>query len=890
MKQDPFNRDMDRQPTWKDIFGTQQTRSRELGLGQPRASARLGLVMIGCWLSSLASGAVVLPIEVFGPPPHTEGNTLEVAAGSDLTGAKLVVRAHNVSYDDKGRITVNGGTQYKLWNDVPEIEVAEPDRSYGGFGGGFGTVTFSMGGPDIDLQVGENTIEFQYFYKHPEHATAGYRIVGLDIVDAAGESLLAENQISFDDPTTWTAPLTDPADRAAGAAIWHSFNADQPNCTDCHADDGRDLKYFNISNKAIIEQCKKSGFTPLQGEQVASYIRSLGFEAPAQARPWNPPYQPGPGTDSRPVFEWAAGAGLDAVLKSDAEMLPHMFGSATQDEIDAVTDIRTDLNLREIPIALQFPDWIHWLPRVHPMELWGKEYWETERGERFPERNNPHESYLDLKQQFEDGLANGPGLINRVRSDFQRNVLWWIATGYTSHPWTTQDEKILEAAKARGYTAEKTKLELSRWRAVKLWALFNAYDAQDKAANLLPTAEKYQWPAEFYSVFQIAAHFIGDNRGTSRFAWESPEVGTYFSSIWYQLQMVLNPGMRQGGAVAPVDWAYNYAHVNLLGEVTGVHEPLRLVQNLIKGYQQRDRDAPAEVVSNTWTLREVSPWRHYSNYDGDQTTYQTLDTYGQGKELRLRILRSMLGQFVRRVNEYDESDWTRTNIREDGGDNWWQILGPDALPMREPDRVTNFKLFAQSGIRDAIDIDAMYRLIPRLHELGLEPSTVQGLVDWCAEMWPLADWQMRATDSDGDLLHDYWEGLHYGTLAWGANDDPNGTGVSNRDAYVFGGTSSRMDMTWRGDTLAFVYQRPKFMEGSGLVIDYSSDLVEWQLGTERAVTTNAIDELYESATELHLPTTDKAMFFRLRRIDTDVNTLSDTEDAEGPSTEGQLSY
>ena len=47
-----------------------------------------------------------------------------------------------------------------------------------------------------------------------------------------------------------------------------------------------------------------------EGKKVASYIRRLAV--PVLGRPWNPPYQPGPGLDSKPVSHWAAGAGLGA--------------------------------------------------------------------------------------------------------------------------------------------------------------------------------------------------------------------------------------------------------------------------------------------------------------------------------------------------------------------------------------------------------------------------------------------------------------------------------------------------------------------------------------------------------------------------------------------------
>ena len=64
------------------------------------------------------------------------------------------------------------------------------------------------------------------------------------------------------------------------------------------------------------------GLTAQQGDQIASYIRSLNMPSPGW--PWNPPYQPGPGLDSQPVSNWAAGAGINAVLDSDAAMQSYL--------------------------------------------------------------------------------------------------------------------------------------------------------------------------------------------------------------------------------------------------------------------------------------------------------------------------------------------------------------------------------------------------------------------------------------------------------------------------------------------------------------------------------------------------------------------------------------
>ena len=62
-----------------------------------------------------------------------------------------------------------------------------------------------------------------------------------------------------------------------------------------------------------------------EGQQIASYIRSL--PVPSPGRPWNPPYQPGPGLDRQPVANWAAGAGLAWALDNDSGTLPFIFGA-----------------------------------------------------------------------------------------------------------------------------------------------------------------------------------------------------------------------------------------------------------------------------------------------------------------------------------------------------------------------------------------------------------------------------------------------------------------------------------------------------------------------------------------------------------------------------------
>src|SRR5262249_54902703 len=113
---------------------------------------------------------------------------------------------------------------------------------------------------------------------------------------------------------------------------------------------------------------------------------------PSPGRPWNPPYQPGPGLDEQPISHWAAGAGLAWVLDRDVDALPHLLSqsnhpSSTQPPSippspkELARQITPDifrpdgnLNPRQIPISLQLPDWSEWLPRVHPKDAWGEAF------------------------------------------------------------------------------------------------------------------------------------------------------------------------------------------------------------------------------------------------------------------------------------------------------------------------------------------------------------------------------------------------------------------------------------------------------------------------------------------------------------------------------------
>ena len=221
-----------------------------------------------------------------------------------------------------------------------------------------------------------------------------------------------ERPFKKNDYSTWAPPAgyDNATDISEGEQLWNEEgildeldgSSIQASCASCHARDGRDLKYFNYSNRTIIARSQGHGLSPEQGKQIAAYIRSVdlrkedGSSYMAPGRPWNPPYQPGPrgfgpdgnlGPDEADQVYWAAGAGLEWVLDAEREvpnterdMLAHLFpkNGDPSNGVDWLSDgslnwhhIRHDktLNIREIPITAQFPDWNNWLPRIHPMDV-----------------------------------------------------------------------------------------------------------------------------------------------------------------------------------------------------------------------------------------------------------------------------------------------------------------------------------------------------------------------------------------------------------------------------------------------------------------------------------------------------------------------------------------
>jgi hypothetical protein len=490
--------------------------------------------------TSTTSNTITLPLEVMGPGGTTASATVTIPSGTSVSGQlQLYLQIHGLEYQTQASVQVNGGSWMPI-NDTTATYLGH-SATFGGIGGGFSTLQLTMNLPAGSIKTGQNTFSFQF--NGTNGNSSGFRVLAFNVL-ASGSQVIPASAFVQDDPSTWLPPMSDAADIQAGEALWKTANLSSPTfgkiqakCGDCHTRDGRDLRYFNYSNQSIEARAVFHGLTPQQGAQIASYIRTLNVPSSTYARPWNPPYQPGPGMDSRPVSDWAAGAGLDAVVDLDADTLSYVMpGGST-----ANLAYNGFMNQREIPIMLQLRDWNHWLPTVHPVDSFPAAF----------AASGLEAGYLTVRSEL---VPNNPTVYSQVYPDIslkwltnQNAFFAAVRQPETSSDWNNPvyDEEIYSAA---------------QWMMVKSWEINQEFGLEGMPqAAFGPQAESRAWytdQAFFTSPFMLKiprpAPGIGNGTVIAHI---------YDTFAWYQTQMILNDGNGQALGTWPIDRGYALSYV-----------------------------------------------------------------------------------------------------------------------------------------------------------------------------------------------------------------------------------------------------------------------------------------------------------------------------------------
>ncbi len=488
---------------------------------------------------STSASATLLPVELKSAKPGlTKTVTVTVPAGKGAGVRRLWLRIHNCAYNDMVSVRVGSAAWTVLSNTT--ATVLGNGKVYGRIGGAFGTLDLTI--PQETVPDGKVSVTFRF--NGTNGVSVGYEVLGVNFLDAGGNRIVPQTQFQWDDPAKWKPPLASATDIAAGLKLWHEAPLTESpliktpikvTCGDCHERDGRDLKYFCYSNTSIIQRSMFHGLTNTQGKQIASYIRTLS--SPSPGRPWNPPYQPGPGLDAKPLSSWAAGAGLEWVLASDTDTFHYVFPSGiTKDAIQS----SGSLNVRETPVAMQLPDWNHWLPRRHPYDSWGQSWLDSEVVPR----------YEGLRTKFSD-TANLPAYLQSAQSKTDINT-WQLRRYEFLYPRISDPLLVW----TNGY-AEQV-YGTVQWQGVKMWEMQQAFSLGEYGRDYFgPLAEKRTWLGAIS--YKTAPSQLGPIPNDATVAiGGSALVQQWLTNAWYYVQLVLNPGNGVAEGTTPIDWGYTF--------------------------------------------------------------------------------------------------------------------------------------------------------------------------------------------------------------------------------------------------------------------------------------------------------------------------------------------
>lgn len=644
-------------------------------------TSKFGTATISLNPPASSGGSITVPVEVMGTTTTTVPVNVTLSGSIPSSGNVLWMKAHGIRYDNQVSIQVNNSSWVNLTNSSVAFEGS--GLSFGGFGGGFSTLKFTVPVPAGALVTGANTVRFRF--NGTDGRTSGFRVLDFNLKTSAGASLIPASTFVYDNPANWQAPLTSAADIAEGQRLWSQANLSAPGmgniqakCASCHAQDGRDLKYFNYSNFTIRTRSMFHGLTAQQGDQIASYIRRLNIPAPGT--PWDPPYQPGPGLDSKPVTDWAAGAGLNAVLDSDNAMIDYLApGRNTSNWAPS-----GDLNIRELPVPIQLPDWNGWLPGVHPIDAFSDFTGSQSMGH-----------YNNLRRTLQPGNASiYQGVVEELKLWGAHHADYKIAKrNAIGDNWT-------QALRVQLYS-------LMQWKAVKEWELNQEFGLEGlNQAVFGPQGEPRGW---FSTVlFATSPNMVQTGSGPG-IGNGSNAVFTYLAFAWYHTQLILNDGNKQHDGTTPVDWPYVYGFFKDLGNASGVKMPTFHMAWLVRAMQVQENGKGPEYAQAGWSyqVNAIDLLAHPAWQDiwarwsaADRQAFK--DVY----------IRNWLSRATSFTPQQWRSYWTSGSLTA--------TANPDG----------NFA-------------DRMWYAIPVLRHEGYSSTLIDSMVNFSKAVWPNNNWDAR---------------------------------------------------------------------------------------------------------------------------------------------------
>ncbi|WNG45380.1 hypothetical protein F0U60_15670 [Archangium minus] len=701
--------------------------------------------------SPASSLGVTLPIEVIGENGTERSITLPLTEQDRQSVLKLWLQVHSLSYENKASIRFNNGAWIDLNNSTAFVEGL--GRNYGGIGGAFATLPLRIDVPAGALVAGNNILHFKF--NQSDGRSIGFRVLKLNFIRPDGSRVFADGQFTQEDPNTWQPPISTENAIAEGELLWRSGALIQSqknpvsihaHCMDCHTQDGRDLKYFNYSNHAIIERSKFHGLTAEQGMKIASYIRTLSG-VPNPGRPWNPPYQPGPRVGLQPVEHWAAGAGIEQVLEKDRDILPHIFPRFPNiQQGDVLTT--GSLNTRTTPIPLQLPDWNHWLPTIHPKDAWGSDFTHSDAYKCYNGENGGCSTmgpdYKSMRARAalvkDSAYTNYFENLHYQSQSWKRALYEFLCPRYPSaqrcYKFPEGKERIPDELIGHDEAYAQKLYSTTLWAMVKTWEIMQEFGLEGHQKQLYKSSrEDWGWMINYS--FDTSPNMLQLHRDRTGINNNSPLMFVYFSAAWYQLAFTLYNGNHSDGMYRdgqrPIDWPYAYAFIAELQNSPTPNVPLNglLTLWLLKAMQVADNTiGPDSRVSGYhnpspgWAPRTVADLSKLVA-PGFMKGWSDIT-----EEERQDILEAMLYAWWTKSNDYDKTVWWKDS------------------EVASTTEVINGNYEGSVG-------NKLWYVLSHFKHHGVSPGLVNSVATWAQGIWPQRDWSEVTRASCRPQLHYY---------------------------------------------------------------------------------------------------------------------------------------
>lgn len=672
--------------------------------------------------SVVRADTIRLPLEVMGEDGTT--TTIRLMVDRAGKGGRLYLKTHSISYPaylgynkSKASIRLNGGKWVDINNKTAEC--LYPEREYGCTKGPYATLRFLIPVKDLGkLRNGVNRLDFRFNYE-PGDISSGYRILEFGLQNKDGSNAIQQTEIVVDEPAEWQPISVDSTRIASGRRLFETRSlllhrpdgaSMQASCRDCHANNGRDLKYFNYSNYSIVTRSKFHGLSQEQGEDIASWIRSQplvdknGMEYSAPGRPWNPPYQPGPGLDEQPVHEWTAGAGLGWALEHDTKSLDYLFPST----IESVIHIDSTLSRRQLPIALQLPDWNEWLPVIHPMDTWGNVYASSRLKNNFDNVIDHHIQHPENVNVLVDELK-----VVQVVETYYKDVLDFAKhDGGMAVPSKLNREQMGEAMAG-----------LFKWHLVKMWDFMHTSQFEDITSGLYTQGEQRGWFSMAQSLSSVTPRLYAEQQ-----MYLDELSRAYYNTAWDELQVILNSGHRETVGGQPIDWAYHFEHIREWKRATGVSHGTRYLAGYIKVLQNANNRHGVRMPDGFYLGHTSLAWIHELSMPDSRENvlyeFESLDP-----QLRKELAEAFVKEMLNKLKRHDYNEWDRS-LGQSG-------IGPASYkPTSGKGSQKNTFVFERAAYADHF-----YRIIPLYRDLGVNPMLLEELARWGRGAWPQGDWE-----------------------------------------------------------------------------------------------------------------------------------------------------